>query len=45
MPNRRAASGCRDAHFSAAGTWHDSTPTETGVLVLLRGEYPLAALA
>jgi len=34
-----------DAHFAAAGSWHEETTTETGVLVLLRGEYPLAARA
>ena len=34
----RLAAG--DAHFAAAGSWHDDTTTETGVLVLLRGEYP-----
>ena len=37
----RLAAG--DAHFAAAGTWHEAITTETGVLVLLRGEYPLAA--
>lgn len=29
-----------DAHFAAAGSWHEDLTTETGVLVLLRGEYP-----
>ena len=39
----RLAAG--DAHFAAAGTWHEDITTETGVLVLLRGEYPMAAHA
>jgi quercetin dioxygenase-like cupin family protein len=30
-----------DAHVAAAGSWHDAVTTRTGVLVLLRGEYPL----
>jgi quercetin dioxygenase-like cupin family protein len=34
----RLAAG--DAHFADAGSWHDDITTETGVLVLLRGEYP-----
>jgi quercetin dioxygenase-like cupin family protein len=34
-----------DAHFSAAGTWHDDITTDTGVLVLVRGEYPAPAFA
>jgi quercetin dioxygenase-like cupin family protein len=29
-----------DAHFAGAGSWHEEITTETGVLVLLRGEYP-----
>ena len=29
-----------DAHFASAGSWHEDITTETGVLVLLRGEYP-----
>jgi quercetin dioxygenase-like cupin family protein len=29
-----------DAHIAAAGSWHDTVTTTTGVLVLLRGEYP-----
>ena len=39
----RLAAG--DAHFAAAGTWHEAITTETGVLVLLRGEYPMPAHA
>lgn len=39
----RLAAG--DAHFAAAGTWHDEITTESGVLVLLRGEYPAPAHA
>jgi len=34
----RLAAG--DAHFADTGSWHDDITTETGVLVLLRGEYP-----
>ena len=34
-----------DAHFASAGSWHDDITTETGVLVLLRGEYPAPAHA
>lgn len=34
-----------DAHFAAAGSWHDDITTEAGVLVLLRGEYPTPAHA
>ncbi|HEY6641965.1 cupin domain-containing protein [Povalibacter sp.] len=30
-----------DAHIAAAGSWHEAVTTRTGVLVLLRGEYPL----
>jgi quercetin dioxygenase-like cupin family protein len=29
-----------DFHTAAAGSWHERTTTRTGVLVLLRGEYP-----
>jgi quercetin dioxygenase-like cupin family protein len=29
-----------DAQFAAAGSWHEDITTDTGVLVLLRGEYP-----
>lgn len=29
-----------DAHFAAAGSWHDDIITDSGVLVLVRGEYP-----
>lgn len=32
-----------DAHFAAAGSWHDDITTRTGVLVLVRGEYPAPA--
>jgi quercetin dioxygenase-like cupin family protein len=32
-----------DAHFAAAGSWHDDITTDSGVLVLLRGEYPTSA--
>jgi len=34
----RLAAG--DVHLAAAGSWHDAITTETGVVVLLRGEYP-----
>jgi quercetin dioxygenase-like cupin family protein len=34
-----------DAHFASAGSWHEDITTETGVLVLLRGEYPAPAHA
>jgi quercetin dioxygenase-like cupin family protein len=34
-----------DAHFAAAGSWHEDITTDTGVLVLLRGEYPAPAHA
>lgn len=34
-----------DAHFAAAGSWHEDTTTESGVLVLVRGEYPAPAYA
>ena len=34
-----------DAHFAAAGSWHDDITTDTGVLVLVRGEYPAPAFA
>lgn len=30
-----------DVHVAAAGSWHDAVTTQTGVLVFLRGEYPL----
>jgi quercetin dioxygenase-like cupin family protein len=29
-----------DAHIAAAGSWHEPVTTQTGVLVLIRGEYP-----
>lgn len=29
-----------DFHKATAGSWHDRTTTDTGVLVMLRGEYP-----
>jgi uncharacterized cupin superfamily protein len=29
-----------DAHSAAAGSAHEAVTTRTGVLVLLRGEYP-----
>jgi quercetin dioxygenase-like cupin family protein len=29
-----------DAHIAAAGSWHEEVTTRTGVLVMLRGEYP-----
>lgn len=29
-----------DANFAAAGSWHEDITTRTGVLVLVRGEYP-----
>jgi quercetin dioxygenase-like cupin family protein len=29
-----------DVHIAAAGSWHEPVTTRTGVLVLLRGEYP-----
>jgi quercetin dioxygenase-like cupin family protein len=34
-----------DAHFAAAGSWHDDITTDTGVLVLVRGEYPAPVYA
>src|SRR5512134_1960124 len=34
-----------DAHFAAAGSWHEDITTESGVLVLVRGEYPAPAYA
>jgi quercetin dioxygenase-like cupin family protein len=34
-----------DAHFTAAGSWHDDITTDSGVLVLVRGEYPAPAFA
>lgn len=34
-----------DAHFAAAGSWHEDITTDTGVLVLVRGEYPAPAYA
>ena len=32
-----------DAHFAAAGSWHDDITTRVGALVLVRGEYPAPA--
>ena len=32
-----------DAHFASAGSWHDDITTQTGVLVLVRGEYHATA--
>ncbi len=32
-----------DANFAMAGSWHDDITTRTGVLVLVRGEYPAPA--
>jgi quercetin dioxygenase-like cupin family protein len=32
--------GTGDAHVAAAGSWHDHVTTRSGVLVLLKGEYP-----
>lgn len=29
-----------DVHIAPAGTWHEPVTTESGVVVLLRGEYP-----
>jgi quercetin dioxygenase-like cupin family protein len=29
-----------DVHIAAAGSWHEPVTTATGVVVLLRGEYP-----
>lgn len=29
-----------DVHIAAAGSWHEQVTTESGVVVLLRGEYP-----
>jgi quercetin dioxygenase-like cupin family protein len=29
-----------DVHLAAAGSWHEQVTTESGVVVLLRGEYP-----
>jgi quercetin dioxygenase-like cupin family protein len=29
-----------DFHVAAAGSWHEQTTTRTGVLIMLRGEYP-----
>jgi quercetin dioxygenase-like cupin family protein len=34
-----------DAHFASAGSWHEDITTDTGVLVLLRGEYPAPTYA
>ncbi|HEY4367660.1 MAG TPA: cupin domain-containing protein [Steroidobacteraceae bacterium] len=34
----RLAAG--DAHLAAVGSWHAPVTTQTGVVVLLRGEYP-----
>jgi quercetin dioxygenase-like cupin family protein len=36
--SHRLAAG--DVHLAAAGSWHDAVTTQTGVVVLLRGEYP-----
>jgi anti-sigma factor ChrR (cupin superfamily) len=30
-----------DFHAASAGSWHERTTTTTGVLVMLRGEYPV----
>jgi quercetin dioxygenase-like cupin family protein len=30
-----------DVHIAAAGSWHERASSRNGVLVLLRGEYPL----
>ena len=30
-----------DVHIAAAGSWHEQVSSRNGVLVLLRGEYPL----
>jgi quercetin dioxygenase-like cupin family protein len=32
--------GTGDVHVAAAGSWHEPVTTRSGVLVLLRGEYP-----
>jgi quercetin dioxygenase-like cupin family protein len=32
--------GAGDVHIAAAGSWHEPVTTRSGVLVLLRGEYP-----
>jgi quercetin dioxygenase-like cupin family protein len=34
-----------DVHVAAAGSWHEAVTTRTGVLVLLRGEYPIPSPA
>jgi len=34
-----------DATFAPAGSWHDEITTDTGVLVLCRGEYPAPSYA
>jgi quercetin dioxygenase-like cupin family protein len=34
-----------DAHFAPAGSWHEEITTDTGVLVLCRGEYPAPSYA
>lgn len=34
-----------DATFAPAGSWHDEITTDTGVLVLVRGEYPAPGYA
>jgi quercetin dioxygenase-like cupin family protein len=34
-----------DMHVAEAGSWHGAITTQTGVLVLLRGEYPYPAAA
>lgn len=33
--------GAGDVHVAAAGSWHEAVTTQTGVMVLLRGEYPM----
>ena len=32
--------GAGDVHLAPAGSWHPEITTQTGVVVLLRGEYP-----
>jgi quercetin dioxygenase-like cupin family protein len=32
--------GTGDTHIAAAGSWHEAVTTQTGVLVLLKGEFP-----
>jgi quercetin dioxygenase-like cupin family protein len=34
-----------DVHIAAAGSWHEQASSRNGVLVLLRGEYPLPSPA